>query len=345
MITAFDIFRFLVTLLCAFGLAVVGLEFGNVFYSICGLIVGGFIGSKIGLTPLHLTMRSQRKKFSGLSVDELRNNINDPQCFTPNFYLMELKSRGENVDEHLEVVLKLMEDEAHPKRIRGYAALLSGFPEIINAIKGYNPSHSADKCRQVLRKLSPIPRSFNGNKEAGEKTAIKTININLTTKQYFLDFLTVPILLIECLGWLCVLVILWNLLVFTCAAITGNEWFLFPPRVVGFSVSICMLLFLFSKFPFSSILLKMFFGQLLSKETVEFHEKHLELKRFHKSSEFYRATVNYQSINKVLSRNSCTILSRSSGSRIVRIVIPHETLSHSNILSLISTEKDEKRTQ
>jgi hypothetical protein len=146
MFTIFDLIRCLSPL---FGLLLGG-GFGSelgIGGAIAGGLLGGAVGLFVGRLPILFLCRGMRRKLASFSAEELRAKLHDPGCWTPNFLLLELKARGQDIGEELPFVLSLMESEHGPHRTRGYAALLSAFPDVAKALKGYNPTQSTEKCR------------------------------------------------------------------------------------------------------------------------------------------------------------------------------------------------------
>lgn len=148
MFTLFDLIRLMSPLIGAIIGGSVGGEFG-IAYGILGALLGGFIGLRLGALPTKLMIRSARNDFAPLSIPDLEDKLVDTG-WTPNLILMELKARGENVDKHLPFVLSLLKHNDLHCRTKGYAALLSAFPDIAKRLKGYNPTNSAEACRQAL---------------------------------------------------------------------------------------------------------------------------------------------------------------------------------------------------
>jgi len=154
MITLVDLIQMLAAI---FGL-MLGLVFGHDSFGVVGAIVGaivGFlIGAYLGHWPRRLEIQRERKKFAVMTVEQLIQGLYDPKCWTPNFFLMELKSRGEDIQKHYNLVLSMMESDTSPlKRQFGYAALLSAFPDQAQKLKGYSPASSPDDCKAKVSML------------------------------------------------------------------------------------------------------------------------------------------------------------------------------------------------
>ncbi len=150
MITLYDLITIMLTITgVAIGVGV-GKDYG-IGLGIVGAIVGGLIGRWLGRIPTRIMIRNARKKMAHLTVDELRQQLYKPMFsggYTPNFLLLELRARGEDIAEHINLVLNMLEDESSIKRQIWFAALLSAYPYLVNKMRGYNPSWPVDKCEQ-----------------------------------------------------------------------------------------------------------------------------------------------------------------------------------------------------
>jgi hypothetical protein len=125
--------------------------FGAIAGAILGLILFAYLGSCLDNLFLRISMRKMRKQFAPFSVSELRSQLST--SFTPNYILVELKLRGEDISKDIEPVLRLLEDENSSRRTRGYAALLSAFPQLAASVRGYNPMRPVSECHQKVEEL------------------------------------------------------------------------------------------------------------------------------------------------------------------------------------------------
>lgn len=152
MFTLFDLIRLMSPVIGTLIGGAVGGEY-SIALGILGAFVGGLIGLLLGALPTRLMIRSARHEFAPLSLAVLEEKLVETG-WTPNLILMELKARGQNIDQHLPFVLSLLKHDDLPYRTKGYAALLSAFPDLAMSLKGYNPTHSVEDCRQAIeRKL------------------------------------------------------------------------------------------------------------------------------------------------------------------------------------------------
>ncbi|HTS18772.1 MAG TPA: hypothetical protein VMP11_14455 [Verrucomicrobiae bacterium] len=152
MITLVDLIQLIFAFL-GLGFGMIAGQKGGVLGAITGAIVGFVIGVYLGSLPKRATIRRERRKFSQLTVGQLREGLYDSKCMTPNYFLMELKSRGENVQEHFALVVRMMESDSFLRRQFGYAALLSAFPDQARKLRHYRPAESPEVCREKVSVL------------------------------------------------------------------------------------------------------------------------------------------------------------------------------------------------
>jgi len=133
-----------------FGKDYLGL-FGAIAGAMLGLILFAYLGSMLDQLILRISLRKMRKHFAPLSVSELRSQIST--SFTPNYILFELKARGEDISKDIEPVLRLLEADESFRRCRGYAALLSAFPQMAASTRRYNPMRPVSACHEKVAEL------------------------------------------------------------------------------------------------------------------------------------------------------------------------------------------------
>jgi hypothetical protein len=152
MVTLYDLMAILLPVCgLAFG-AGLGSDHGFV-WAVVGALAGGMVGLYLGRLPKVIMIRCERRKLAPLASAEIRTRLHDPSCWTPQFLLLELRSRGEDIGPELPCVFDLMESENQHFRMKGLAALLSAFPEVAKMARGYNPIHPVEKCRQKVVQL------------------------------------------------------------------------------------------------------------------------------------------------------------------------------------------------
>ncbi|MCK4886443.1 MAG: hypothetical protein KAS96_03585 [Planctomycetes bacterium] len=176
MITVFDIMSVVFTL--AFMLAIGGSisESYGIGWGIAAAVVVAVIGIRLWKLRMKLMVNKARKQLAELTVDDLRQHLYSrpfscPNGWTPNFLLMELKARGEDITEHIDLILNMMEDESSFLRAMRRGALYSAYPFLAYKIKGYRPEKPIEQCREKvteLRKIWQIAKN-EGHEEKEER--------------------------------------------------------------------------------------------------------------------------------------------------------------------------------
>jgi hypothetical protein len=139
----------------------VGSPFGVVaggFGALIGALVGGILGRMGGRLLLMGTVKLLHRDFSKKTVEELRTMLHDPNCLAPNVLILELGTRGEKMEQELPVVLGLLCSPMRDRRIRGWHALASVFPERAKIVSDYRIDDPVEKCQEKIRKISPIQK-------------------------------------------------------------------------------------------------------------------------------------------------------------------------------------------
>jgi hypothetical protein len=154
MITVFDLIAIILPIAgIMFGAGIVK-EYG-IGWGTMAIITGGLIGRWLGKLPTILMVKHIRKRLAKLSVDEIQERLYNFwfSDSTPNFLLLELRARGEDISQHLDCVLNMLGSESNLRRTFGYAALLSAYPNVANKMRGYNPSKPVEDCKQKVNEL------------------------------------------------------------------------------------------------------------------------------------------------------------------------------------------------
>jgi hypothetical protein len=139
----------------AFGL-VYGAKLGSslgLVVGVIGAIVGGAIGFIVGRLPLLLALKLIQRSFSKKSVEDLRAMLRDPEFLAPNTVLLELRSRGEDLEPELPVVLDMLVAPSRERRIRGWHALATAFPDRAERITDYRVDDAPEECQRKVQKL------------------------------------------------------------------------------------------------------------------------------------------------------------------------------------------------
>jgi len=156
MLTLYDLLTIICTVAGILSGMGVGAAYGTL-WGIVGAVAGGLVGAGLGRIPKRLTMRRARKRLARFTIEELRQQLYapafSPNRWPPNFLLMELRARGEDLNKHVELVLSMLEAEQPWQRAFGYGALLSAYPHLARGLKGYRPSASVEVCRRKAAEL------------------------------------------------------------------------------------------------------------------------------------------------------------------------------------------------
>lgn len=122
--------------------------------ALIGFVLLNAFAARIQGWFLRREIRAMRRKLAPLSAEELRGNL--ATSLTPNYFLLELKARGEDISGELETVLQMLEADASHRRIVGWAALRSAFPQIALLLTAYFPTRSAPTCREQVAELRSL---------------------------------------------------------------------------------------------------------------------------------------------------------------------------------------------
>ena len=163
MFTLFDVLR----LLGFASGAILGGRWGWQWFGALGALVGGlggfFVGGILGNLPFIVGLKLVERKLNRMSNQVLREYLHEPHCLTPNLVLLELDSRGEDINSELPYVHALLASEDMTRRTAGWAALTSAFPHLVETIPNYRPTDATDKCQQacggllIAAETEPIP--------------------------------------------------------------------------------------------------------------------------------------------------------------------------------------------
>lgn len=156
MITLYDLLMIICTVAGILSGMGVGAAYGTL-WGVAGAVAGGIVGAGLGRIPRRLTMRRARRRLARFTVEELRQQLYSPAFsptrWPPNFLLLELRARGEDLNQHVELVLSMLEADQPGQRAFGYGALLSAYPHLARGLKGYRPSASVEDCRDKVANL------------------------------------------------------------------------------------------------------------------------------------------------------------------------------------------------
>jgi hypothetical protein len=156
MVTLYDLLAIIFTLAGA----LLGMGFGRtygVLGGIAGAVAGALVGAWLGRIPKRMNLRRARKRLAKFSIEELRQQLYSPAFsanrWPPNYLLLELQARGEDLNKHTELILSMLEADPPWQRAFGYGALLSAYPNLARSLKRYRPSAPVEDCREKVREL------------------------------------------------------------------------------------------------------------------------------------------------------------------------------------------------
>jgi hypothetical protein len=113
-------------------------------------ILGGCAGFVIGRLPFLIGLRAIQRRFAGMTADELRGWLRESGCAYPNLVLLELQSRGEDIERELPLAVDMLTSENRGRRPLGWAALTSAFPQVAEKVRNYRLEDSVEECQRKL---------------------------------------------------------------------------------------------------------------------------------------------------------------------------------------------------
>jgi hypothetical protein len=152
MITVFHILPGMGLLFGTLGGFALGSRLGTIPGIICGALGGG-VGMVCGRLPFILVLKSMKRDFRGVPTDRLRAMLRDPGFLAPNVLLLELGSRGEDIEREMPVVLDMLTAPSRERRVRGWHALESAFPARARIVGDYRIDDTPDQCRKKIQRL------------------------------------------------------------------------------------------------------------------------------------------------------------------------------------------------
>jgi len=152
MITVFHILPGMGLVIGGLGGVALGSSLGTTSGIILG-VLGGGAGWVCGRLPFVVVLKSIKRDFRGLTTDRLRSLLRDPGFLAPNVVLLELGSRGEDIESEMPVVLEMLIAPSRERRMRGWHALESAFPARARMVSDYRIDDTPDQCRTKIRQL------------------------------------------------------------------------------------------------------------------------------------------------------------------------------------------------
>jgi hypothetical protein len=167
MVSFFDMFW----LWCAAAGAGIGTIFFHEKLGVSGFwggAIGGVIGAFCGCVLTgwfrRWAKRSEKRKRSVMTTEQLIKELYDPTrfyCWITSPCLGELKSRGEDIQKHRELLMTMMESDHYMQREIGFRAFLEFFPEQAQPLQGYYPlGHDAENLKACRTRVAALRQSL-----------------------------------------------------------------------------------------------------------------------------------------------------------------------------------------
>ena len=116
--------------------------------SAIGAVAGGALGLAVGFGLVVGSAEYLLRRLRKMSVDDLRAELRDPAHRTPRLVLAELRRRGVASPDDLEVAIAMLTEESVVRRKRGFLALQSVFPELLEVAPALRPTAArSGACR------------------------------------------------------------------------------------------------------------------------------------------------------------------------------------------------------
>lgn len=156
MFTLFDLIRLLAIVCGVVALGSIGRNTFGVLGCVIGVPIGFVFGALIGQLPLVVVLKLMSRRFGSMTVEELVNDLHGNACLAPNILLLELNRRGVDIQCELPFVQSLLASNEMHRRMAGWAALTSAFPELVGRIPGYSPTATTAECQAKCKPLLDV---------------------------------------------------------------------------------------------------------------------------------------------------------------------------------------------
>jgi hypothetical protein len=120
---------------------------------VAGALIGFLSGAVIGQLPLLVGLKRMSRQFDRMTDEQLSEYLHDRECLATNLVLLELDRRGSDIQRELPFVHSLLASDEVQRRTRGWAALMSAFPELVGRVPGYSPTATTAECRAKCEPL------------------------------------------------------------------------------------------------------------------------------------------------------------------------------------------------
>lgn len=127
---------------------------GMVGAALCGG-VGFWAARLLILLPLWWLDRDPLKR---KTTEQLRRSLRDPELANPTGVLLELGARGENLSNHLSLVIEQLGSPLQETRNRAFHALRVVWPSVATLVSDFRAEEGPDECQRKadrLRRANP----------------------------------------------------------------------------------------------------------------------------------------------------------------------------------------------
>ena len=153
MFTLYHLIRLLGMVGGATALGAVGWNTFGLPGCVAGAPFGLVLGAIVGQLPLVIALKLLSQRLEQMTDEQLTDELHDPACRTPNLLLLELNRRGVDIQRELHFVQSLLASDEMHRRVAGFAALTSAFPELLDRIPDYSPTATTAECRAKAKGL------------------------------------------------------------------------------------------------------------------------------------------------------------------------------------------------
>jgi hypothetical protein len=121
--------------------------------ALLGAVGGGVLGLVCGRLPAAMVLAFFHLYLRRRSSEELRASLRTGECRAVNLLLLELALRGEDIRQELDFVLEMLVSTSYDERCRGWAAMLTAFPELAEKVSDYSPIDTPSDRRAKVERV------------------------------------------------------------------------------------------------------------------------------------------------------------------------------------------------
>jgi hypothetical protein len=130
-----------------------GFSRGSFFGAILGAVVCAILGFLCGSLPGAVIRAILSFQLRRKTSEELRTSLRNGECRLVNLATSELRRRGEIAQADIDFVVDMLVSIHHDDRCRGWAAMLTAFPELAAEIADYSPINPLEDSRAKVDRL------------------------------------------------------------------------------------------------------------------------------------------------------------------------------------------------